>query len=66
MVMGMRTYKRAVAKGILAAAGVGNINRKFSKRSSEGIPLWKVALAEGIKKARKPSRTIRKVVNENV
>lgn len=65
MIMGMRTYKRAVAKGILAAAGVGNINQKFSKRSSEGIPLWKVALAEGIKKKTSPRR-IRKVVKENV
>ena len=43
--MGMRKYKRAVAKAFMRDVGVGNVNRKFSKERG-GVKLWRLALKE--------------------
>lgn len=50
--MGMRKYKRQIAKAVLTDAGVGNVNRKFSKRQG-GVPLWRWALEEHARICRK-------------
>ena len=65
--MGMRKYKRAVAKGFLHEVGVGNVNRKLSKERG-GVKLWRLALQEHAKicktvnqrKANKSKRIVRK------
>ena len=41
--MGLRKYKRSIAKARLKAASVGNVNRKLSK-VRDGIPMWRMAL----------------------
>ena len=41
--MGLRKYKRSIAKARLTAASVGNVNRKLS-RVRDGIPMWRMAL----------------------
>ena len=41
--MGLRKYKRDIAKARLAAANFGNINKKFSTRK-DGVPLWRAVL----------------------
>ena len=43
--MGMRKYKRQIAKAVLTDAGVGNVNRKMSKER-DGVKLWRWALVE--------------------
>lgn len=43
--MGIRSAKRSVAKGRLAAMGVGQINRKLH-RKKDNVPLWR-AVTEG-------------------
>ena len=63
--MGMRKYKRQLAKAFLTDAGVGNVNRKLSKKRG-GVKLWRIALQEHakvcrkVKPSRKNMRTIRK------
>lgn len=64
-VMGLRKYKRSIAKAVLTDAGVGNVNRKMSKER-DGVKLWRLALKEHakvcrkVKPSRKTIRTIRK------
>lgn len=41
--MGLRKYKRSIAKARLAAANFGNINKKFSVKK-DGVPLWRAIL----------------------
>ena len=41
--MGLRKYKRAIAKERLQAASVGNVNRKLS-RVRDGVQMWRMAL----------------------
>ena len=41
----MRKLKRQIAKARLNAMGVGNVNRKMSRRK-DGLPLWR-AVTEG-------------------
>lgn len=43
--MGMRKYRRQIAKAVLTDAGVGNVNRKMSKER-DGVKLWRLALRE--------------------
>lgn len=42
--MGLRKYKRQIAKARLTVMGVGNVNKKMKTKSSEGIPNWRKAL----------------------
>ena len=41
--MGLRKYKRSIAKARLMTANFGNINKKFSTRK-DGVPLWRAVL----------------------
>lgn len=50
--MGMRKYKKQIARAVLTDAGVGNVNKKFSKRRG-GVPLWRWALEEHARICRK-------------
>lgn len=50
--MGMRKYKRQLAKAVLTDAGVGNVNRKMSKERG-GVKLWRWALEEHARICRK-------------
>lgn len=50
--MGMRKYRRQIAKAVLTDAGVGNVNKKFSTRRG-GVPLWRRALEEHARICRK-------------
>ena len=42
--MGLRRYKRQIAKARLAIMGRENINGTFSVKNADGIPIWKTAL----------------------
>ena len=62
--MGLRKYKRQIARGFLRDAGVGNVNKKMGAEK-EGVKLWRKALQEHAKvcrtvKAKKINRRIRK------
>ena len=65
--MGMRKYKRQIARTFMQDVGVGNVNRKRSKARG-GVKLWRLALQEHAKicrtvnarKVSKNKRTIRK------
>ena len=50
--MGMRKYKRQLAKAFMNDAGVGNVNRKMSKERG-GVKLWRLALKEHARICRK-------------
>lgn len=50
--MGMRKYKRQIARGFLRDAGVGNVNRKMSNER-DGVKLWRLALKEHARICRK-------------
>ena len=41
--MGLRKYKRQIAKARLSAASVGNVNRKLS-RVRGGVHMWRMVL----------------------
>ena len=43
--MGLRTYKRQIAKARLQVIGAGNVNKKMSKKNPEGVPTWKLMLS---------------------
>lgn len=63
--MGMRKYKRQLAKAFMNDAGVGNVNRKMHILRG-GVPLWRRALEEHARICRnvKPSvakRAVRKI-----
>ena len=67
--MGMRKYKRQIARGFMTDAGIGNVNRKMHIRNANGVPMWREALKEHCKlvkrsteaaKRRKTRKTIRK------
>ena len=52
--MGMRKYKRQIARDRMTSTGVGNVNRKMGYRNAEFVPNWKTALyGETGEKARK-------------
>lgn len=44
--MGLRAYKRQVAKDRMRVLGFEHINKNFSVRNQEGIPNWKLALKD--------------------
>ena len=67
--MGMRKYKRQIARGFMTDAGIGNVNKKMHIKSAQGVKMWREALAEHgrwvkrnaeMKARRKTRRTIRK------
>ena len=67
--MGLRKYKREIARQNMIAAGVGNVNRKMSRRNRDGIPFWRGVLEElrnAPKRATKntTNRKIRRVEHE--
>ena len=49
--MGLRKYKRQIAKARMAAAGVGNVNKKMHIKDSDGVPNWRKALTKKGEKA---------------
>ena len=61
--MGMRKYKRQVAKARMKMVGFERINKNFSVKNADGVPNWRLALmdrkaeraqlAQGIKAKRK-------------
>ena len=61
--MGLRKYKRQIAKARMRVVGFERINKNFSVKNKDGIPNWRVALmdkkaeraqlAQGIKAKRK-------------
>ena len=69
--MGMRKYRRELARNFMRDAGVGNVNRKMRKERN-GVKLWRVALREHLaicktvktkekqNKAKKTNRILRK------
>ena len=42
--MGLRKHKREIARARLTLLGVGNVNRKFSNVSRDGLRNWEKAL----------------------
>ena len=67
--MGLRKYKREIARQAMRAADVGNVNRKMSRRNSEGLPFWRAVLEElrnapKRQKQQNVNRKIRRVTNE--
>lgn len=64
--MGLRKYKREIARQAMRAADVGNANRKMSRRNSEGLPFWRAVLEElrNAPKRQNVNRKIRRVTNE--
>lgn len=61
--MGLRKYKREIARQSMTAAGVGNVNRKMSKRNSNGVPFWRGVLEE-LRNA--PKRATKNTVNRKI
>ena len=50
--MGLRKYKRQIAKARMAAAGVGNVNRAMRRKHNMlDIPNWRRALTKEGEKA---------------
>ena len=67
--MGLRKYKREIARQAMRAADVGNVNRKMSRRNSKGLPFWRAVLEElrnapKRQKRQNVNRKIRRVTNE--
>lgn len=62
--MGMRKYKRQIAKARLAAVGVGNVNRKMG-RVKDGVKVWRLAFADSVafnrRNVRNPRRKVRRL-----
>lgn len=44
--MGLRKYKRQIAKDRMRVTGFDKINKNFSVRNPEGVPNWKTALID--------------------
>lgn len=44
--MGMRKYKRQVAKARMKVVGFERINKNFSVKNADGIPNWRLALMD--------------------
>ena len=40
----MRKHLRAIAKARMKCMGMGNVNKKFSLRNGDGVPIWKLAV----------------------
>lgn len=59
--MGMRKYKRQIAKAHLLAVGVGNVNRKMSEEK-DGVKVWRLALADSTATKRRRTRNTRRSV----
>ena len=49
--MGLRKYKRQIAKARMAAAGVGNVNKKMHIRRGDCSANWRFALTKEGEKA---------------
>ena len=51
--MGLRKYKRQIARGFMTDAGIGNVNRKMGALVdgglADGVKLWRRALGEHAK-----------------
>ena len=61
--MGLRKYKREIARQNMIAAGVGNVNRKMSKRNRDGLPFWRGVL-EVLRNA--PKRATKNTINRKI
>ena len=61
--MGLRKYKREIARQNMIAAGVGNVNRKMSKRNRDGRPFWRGVL-EKLRNAQK--RATKNTINRKI
>ena len=61
--MGLRKYKREIARQNMIAAGVGNVNRKMSKRNRDGRPFWRGVLEE-LRNAQK--RATKNTINRKI
>lgn len=44
--MGMRKYKREIARQMMRAAGIGNVNKKMGK-AVRGVKMWRLVLTPG-------------------
>ena len=44
--MGLRKYKRQIAKDRMKFIGFDKINKNFSVRNPDGVPNWKLALMD--------------------
>lgn len=44
--MGLRAFKRQIAKARLAVIGVDRVNRKLSLTNKDGLQNWRVALTD--------------------
>ena len=44
--MGLRAYKRQIAKDRMRVIGIDRINRRMSETNAEGVQNWKVALID--------------------
>lgn len=44
--MGMRKYRRQVAKARMKVVGFERINKNFSVKNADGIPNWRLALMD--------------------
>ena len=58
--MGLRKYKRQIAREVMTTAGVGNVNKKMSKTNKDGAKIWRKALEEHAEYVRKNKERIRK------
>lgn len=63
--MGMRKYKRQVAKARMRAVGFEHVNKNFSVENADGVKNWRLALmdkrAEQAMRAGARRRRIRKL-----
>lgn len=50
--MGLRKYKRQIAKNRMAMDGVGNVGDKMHLVGPDGVPNWRRALLQDAEKAR--------------
>lgn len=68
--MGLRKYKRQIAKGRMTAAGVGNVNKKMHIADEKGVVNWRKALGKDAERPqmrqnagkKRPGRKIRPIV----
>lgn len=44
--MGLRKYRRQIAKDRMRVIGIDRINRRMSEKNAEGVPNWKTALID--------------------
>ena len=58
--MGLRKYKRQIAKDVMTTAGVGNVNRKMKLKGEDGVPNWRKALTKQAETAQIRKRKAKK------